>query len=187
MSEHSNQPREFDAVLGGQVPPPQYGAVLGDFARSHRNFKNFLEQGMWEQADLETTVIMLKLANRTNQGFLSELDIKNFDCEKLQIINNLWLKNSNGRFGFTVQKQIWQAVSNTSEPDWDAWCRFGESVGWYINDKWLHWNDVTFNLKAPAGHLPRGGALRGWGLGDFWTGCRTMSALAEKLDSCGII
>lgn len=187
MSEHSNQPREFDAVLGGQVPPPQYGAVLGDFARSHRNLKNFLEQGMWQQADLETTVMMLKLANRTDQGSLSELDINNFDCEKLQIINNLWLKNSNGRFGFSVQKQIWQAVSNTSEPDWDAWCRFGESVGWYVNEKWLYWNDVTFNLKAPAGHLPRGGALMGWGLGDFWTGCRKMSALAEKLDSCGII
>lgn len=111
MSENVNQPGEFDAVLGGrQAPPPQYGAVLGDFARSHRNLKNFLEQGMWEKADLETTAMMLKLANRTNQGFLSELDIKNFNCEQLQIINNFWLKNSDGHFGFSVQKQIWLAV-----------------------------------------------------------------------------
>ena len=29
MTEEQKQPREYDAVLGGQKPPPTYGAVLG--------------------------------------------------------------------------------------------------------------------------------------------------------------
>ena len=29
MAENPNQPKEYDAVLGGQNPPPMYGAVLG--------------------------------------------------------------------------------------------------------------------------------------------------------------
>ena len=29
MTDNQKQPREYDAVLGGQKPPPTYGAVLG--------------------------------------------------------------------------------------------------------------------------------------------------------------
>ncbi|PHJ56269.1 hypothetical protein VF14_26065 [Nostoc linckia z18] len=29
MTDNQNQPREFDAVLGGEAPPPIQGAVLG--------------------------------------------------------------------------------------------------------------------------------------------------------------
>ncbi|HAZ44051.1 MAG TPA: Sulphatase-modifying factor protein [Cyanobacteria bacterium UBA11369] len=32
MAENPNQPKEYDAVLGGQNPPPIYGAVLGGIA-----------------------------------------------------------------------------------------------------------------------------------------------------------
>ena len=29
MTNNQNQPREYDAVLGGQSPPPVEGAILG--------------------------------------------------------------------------------------------------------------------------------------------------------------
>jgi hypothetical protein len=36
---------------------------------------------------------------------------------------------------------------------------------------------LTYVGRAPKGHLPRGGAFIGWGLGNFWTGCRMLSAM----------
>ncbi|MBD2604299.1 GUN4 domain-containing protein [Scytonema hofmannii FACHB-248] len=149
--------------------------------------KNLLERGNWREADQETALVMLKLCNREQKGFLRVEDIENLPCEYLGIIDRLWVENSHGHFGFSVQKQIWQSIGGTSQADWEAWCRFGERVGWCINGSWLWWNDVTFNLNVPEGHLPRGGAFIGWGLGDFWTNCIMLSALASKLASCNIV
>jgi hypothetical protein len=190
MSDNPNQPKEYDAVLGGlnqQVQPPEYGVVLGDFETSKINLQKLLEQKKWQEADLETTAMMLKLCQRQKEGFLRLEDIENMECRHLQTINHLWIIHSNNRFGFSIQAEIWQSVGGTSEPDWNAWCRFGKLTGWYVKDSWLWWNDVKFNLNAPKGHLPRGGAFMGWGLGDFWTGCRMMSAVAKKLESCEIV
>ncbi len=50
-----------------------------------------------------------------------------------------------------------------------------------LKGSWLWWNDLSFTLNAPVGHLPRGGAFMGWGLGDFWTGCKMLSSLTLKL------
>jgi hypothetical protein len=75
-----------------------------------------------------------------------------------------------------------QSLKNESgEADWEAWCRYGETIGWYVKGSWLWWNDLTFTLNAPVEHLPRGGAFMGWGLGDFWTGCKMLSCLRLKL------
>lgn len=45
MAENLNQPREYDAVLGGQAPPPQDGAVLGGW----EGVKQRLARGAVEQ------------------------------------------------------------------------------------------------------------------------------------------
>ena len=38
MPENPNQPREYDAVLGGEAPPPLSGAVLGGVEGLRRAF-----------------------------------------------------------------------------------------------------------------------------------------------------
>ncbi|MFB2918763.1 hypothetical protein [Aerosakkonema funiforme] len=38
MAENSNQPKEYDAVLGGQTPPPMGGVVLGGIEGWRRRF-----------------------------------------------------------------------------------------------------------------------------------------------------
>ena len=149
--------------------------------------RNLLERRKWKEADEETTAVMLKLCDREKDGYLRAEDIENFPCEYLRIIDQLWVENSNGRFGFSIQKQIWQSIGGTPNANWKAWCSFGEHIGWCVKGSWLWWNDLTFNLNAPMGHLPRGGAFIGWGLGDFWTGCRMLSAVASKLATCNIL
>jgi hypothetical protein len=189
MSEQ-DRPGQYDAVLGGGNPPlqtPFDGAVLGDFSRNSFNLEALLQQQRWQAADLETQKIMLEICQRKQQGFVRIEDLERIDCAYWQSIDRLWRKYSNHRFGTSIQAEIWRSVGGTSEPDWNAWCRFGKEIGWYVNDRWLYWNDLQFNLYAPRGHLPRNGAWMGWGLGDFWVGCKMLTVVVQKLENCQII
>ncbi|MEH2201741.1 GUN4 domain-containing protein [Nostoc sp.] len=153
---------------------------------NYNDLQKWLASEKWQDADQETASIMLRVCDRQQQRFLEASDIENFPCADLNTIETLWQKHSKGRFGFVVQTHIWQNVGGTSNPDWEAWCRFGKGVGWFSQGAWRYWNDLKFDLSANVGHLPRGGAFIGWGLGDFWTGCRNLSAIADKLASCKI-
>ncbi len=179
-----NQPNKYDVVIGVRSQPFQASldaVVLGSFETGERNLHNLLKQQQWQAADLETTALMLDLGDRKKEGFLRIEDIHNLDYHRLQIIDNLWTTYSQNRFGFSVQVQIWHSVGGTSAPDWNTWCRFGTATGWYTSTGWSYWNDVQFSLDVPRGHLPRGGAIMGWGLGDFWVGCEALSAIGKKL------
>lgn len=87
----------------------------GDFLRVvrvtipsyYQTLINYLSSGRWKDADEETVQVILQVANRVKQGWLDFKDIDNFPCEDLRIIDQLWVKYSNGQFGFSVQKQIY--------------------------------------------------------------------------------
>jgi len=111
---------------------------------------NLLKAKDWKKADQETRDIVVKIANRDFEGNLTILP-----SEDLRTINQLWLDNSNGHFGFSVQKQIYL---NLSKKVGD----FGEKVGWRRQAgmfggvfAWKSYGWLTFNLNnAPKGHLP---------------------------------
>jgi hypothetical protein len=184
------RPEKYDVVLGGENPssnPPLDGAVLGTFSGRYGNLQALLQRQQWQSADLETQAIMLDICQRKSYGFLRIEDLENIDRSSWRSIDNLWRTYSNDRFGLSVQSKIWRSVGGTSAPDWHVWCSFGSRTGWYVNDRWLYWNETQFNLDAPSGHLPRHGAWMGWGLGDFWVGCRMLSAITNQLENCEIV
>lgn len=121
----------------------------------YSTLQEFLRQGEWEKADFETRNVMLKVIGRVDYLPLSYID--EFSCEDLQIINQLWLHYSQGRFGFSVQNRILKDV----EYDWD---KFGERIGWKVGENWRSKNDRIFSLQAPEGHLPSA-AIRAAGNG----------------------
>ncbi len=159
----------------------EYDALISIVGVDYLKLRNLLSKRHWKEAEEETVAIMLKVCAREREGFLRVEDIEKFPFPDLRTIDQLWVKYSNGRFGFSVQTSIWQSIGGTKYADWEAWCRYGESIGWYVKGSWLWCNDLTFTLNAPVGHLPRGGAFMGWGLGDFWTGCKMLSCLRLKL------
>jgi hypothetical protein len=56
-----------------------------------------------------------------------------------------------------VQKRIYQGFGGTREYNWEIWEKFGDKVGWRKGGKWrkwLHYKDITYDKKAPEGHLP---------------------------------
>ncbi|BAY24053.1 GUN4 domain-containing protein [Calothrix sp. NIES-2100] len=126
---------------------------------NYSKLRDLLAENKWQEADKETSTYMLRISEREEENWLDDGDIKKFPRHDLRIINNLWIKYSDGKFGFSVQKQIWQ----DSKEDYK---RFGDRVGWLVNlvnSEWRKYEEAIFSLDAPEGHLPY--TIRVLGLG----------------------
>jgi hypothetical protein len=103
----------------------------------------------WREANTETRRIILQSANREKDGYLSEDEMREFDSEVLLSLDYLWLKYSENRFGFSIQKKILIECQQDGN-------RFATQVGWRRSDGWIDEAHVTYSLDAPIGHLPYG-------------------------------
>ncbi len=119
----------------------------------YRPLRDYLKVGKWKEADQETARVMLKAANREKEGWLDYDSIDIFPCTDLRTIDRLWVKYSNGRFGFSVQKRFWLQAGGKIDRETER--RLGDLVGWRVDGNWLGYDELTFSLKAPKpGHLP---------------------------------
>ena len=141
-----------------------------------KRLRQLLALGKWKEADEETTKILLKIANREQEEWLNVVDFKNnlgdfqkIDRRTLITIDRLWINYSKGRFGFSIQKNIWNYVQEKSAiGGYAIRKRFADLVDWRIDAEWIEKTDpatgktlidrnkLTFNLNAPEGHLPLG-------------------------------
>ncbi|MDE5088598.1 MAG: GUN4 domain-containing protein [Trichodesmium sp. St16_bin2-tuft] len=125
----------------------------------YRKLRDLLKAKKWKEADEETRVKILKVANRESEGWLRYEDAENFSCQDLGTIDKLWVKYSNGKFGFSVQKQIYQeqiyqGMNGSKEFNSHDYVKFGDKVGWRKGGKWLNYSELTFSEKHYTGHLP---------------------------------
>ncbi|MGQ4649369.1 GUN4 N-terminal ARM-like repeat domain-containing protein [Lyngbya aestuarii] len=85
--------------------------------------------------------------------YFSEVD--NFPIADLQTINNLWFIHSQGKFGFSVQRELWLSLGKNWEKLWPK-------IGWKKGNSWTRYpNEFIWDLSAPLGHLPLSNQLRG--------------------------
>ncbi|MDY6902996.1 MAG: GUN4 domain-containing protein [Cyanobacteriota bacterium] len=132
----------------------------------YTRLRDLLKAGKWKEADKETLKVMLKAADREKQGWLDSDSIQKFACTDLHTIDRLWVKYSDGHFGFSVQKRIWESVGQNYE-------KLGYQVGWrggmWLDKKWLNYNKLTFCETVPQGYLPLEVWIgRGWELWHGW-------------------
>ncbi|WP_334691176.1 GUN4 domain-containing protein [Nostoc sp.] len=155
--------------------------VTSATAYSHTSSKDFTEvisgyyqkldellQGRkWKEADLETAKIIYVISHKElpetslyrtylTDYFCSE-HIKVLPRKDLNNINKLWLKYSNGRFGFSVQKRIWKRLGGGSDTTYNSeeiQEKFGDEVGWRKEGDWVYYSDLHYWRTAPSGHLP---------------------------------
>ncbi|HAJ61991.1 MAG TPA: Clp protease [Cyanobacteria bacterium UBA8543] len=143
--------------------------------------RNLLAAGEWQKADRETETVMIMASGREQDGWLSEEDLDMFPCEDLGIIDQLWVKYSNGHFGFSTQKRIWESIEGTNKKeDVEVWKQFGDRVGWRVNNSWIGYRNLTFSLDAPEGHLPEWVFVSGFVGGGFFG-----SGLFSRVEDCG--
>ncbi|MEK0188717.1 GUN4 domain-containing protein, partial [Microcoleus anatoxicus] len=165
--EPQNRPQSVQEWLDLLIPKPvaaETTRVISAVGMDYINLRNLLAAGKWKEADQETARVMLKVAGREKERWLDESSIDKFPCEDLRTIDQLWVKYSNGRFGFSVQKRIYESLDGTREYDSKIWEAFGDRVGWRVNGNWLNYDEPKFNTKAPEGHLPLG---RDWRVGGW--------------------
>ncbi|WP_427158271.1 GUN4 domain-containing protein [Aliinostoc sp. HNIBRCY26] len=146
---------EFRQNLGlvnsGDRAEVQLKSAVGmDYSR----LRDLLAAGEWKQANQETTRVMLAVMKREKEGWLRVEDVDNFPCEDLRTIDQLWVKYSNRRFGFSVQKRIYQSLGGTRDYNNKIWQAFGDKVGWRKGGDWLYYSEITFDITAPEAHLP---------------------------------
>lgn len=151
--------------------PAKYKQLKALLEQNPKNRKE--QEEKWKEADRETLRTMLKIIKPgwrekldiENIGWLDAEDIANFPKEDLVIIDKLWKHYSDGNFGFSVQKEIWEGAGgkiNSYDPE--VFKKFGRLVGWYkfnnnfvsnmFKGGWLWLEDVNFTDDAQRGHLP---------------------------------
>ncbi|WP_275330702.1 GUN4 domain-containing protein [Nodosilinea sp. PGN35] len=125
------------------------------------HLKELLNGKRWREADQETFNVIMKIADREFEGWLDTSSLENFDCDALARIDQLWTSASNGKFGFSVQKDIYindcggTADGRLNENTWNC---FGIKVGWLMpgETNWIDYSNLLFVSSAPRGHLPGG-------------------------------
>ncbi|PSB27746.1 GUN4 domain-containing protein [Stenomitos frigidus] len=146
-------------------------------ASRYATLEDLLKTQQWRNADKETLRLMLTTVGKDEGQYLDADDLKNFPCDDLRTLDQLWVKYSHGKWGFSVQKRIWQECGSPMDYN-DDWERFGDRVGWRKDDDWVNYGDFTFNLdKSPVGEFPGCVVvgLRVWG---------GFSSLAQRLVNC---
>jgi hypothetical protein len=102
--------------------------LLSDVGANYTQLRDLLAAGKWKEADEETRGIMVKVVGREGTGWLNEESINKLPCTDLRTVDKLWLEYSDSRFGFSVQKRIYQEVGR----DWE---KMGDRVGWRVARK----------------------------------------------------
>jgi hypothetical protein len=141
-----------------RLSQPQQGSLYG-------RLENLLKAQNFREADLETDRVMVAVAKREKEGSLRYEDAENFPYKELCTIDNLWLKYSRGKFGISVQQEIYKSLGGKKEDfvnmHWTSnskhqkiWESFGDRVGWRQAGEWLSYSKLNFSLSAQTGHLP---------------------------------
>ena len=138
------------------IPPSPLQTKPDEVDLFYTKLRDLLAAGKWKEADQETARVILKAAGREEEGWLRSKDVEQFPCSALCTIDQLWKQYSKGRFGFSVQRQIWLDVGGQpGQFKSGIFYKFGDRVGWRVNNEWLEThNKFTFNMNAPKGHLP---------------------------------
>ncbi|QIR40025.1 protein kinase [Tolypothrix sp. PCC 7910] len=185
VEERPQTVREWLELVNPKLEVDSLTSAVG---MDYKTLRDLLAAGKWQDADEETARVMLAVAKREKEGWLYDEHLDNFPCEDLRTIDQLWLKYSNGRFGFSVQKRIYQSLGGTREYNEKIWDAFGNSVGWIKDGNWMYYEHLTFDLTAPVAHLPWEvlNLVGPWsGILDT-SGVGGVSSLASRLVKCNI-
>ncbi len=120
-----------------------------------------LAKGDFQSADRLTSLKMCEAAGTalptpaSLRGWLYFTEVNQIRADDLLTINDLWLRYSDGKFGYSVQRKLWLSVNQNWEKLW-------ESIGWKKAGSFLRYpNEFIWNLQAPKGHLPLSNQIRG--------------------------
>src|SRR4028119_706328 len=153
-------------------------SLISEAGIDYSSLQYLLASQELEKADEQTRKLVLQAAERSD-NWLRKEEIQSLACEDLFIIDRLWTIYSQGRFGFSVQKRIWESLGS-EKSDISRGEEFSDRVGWlkqrtetdnYYEILTLYTIKrraaIPWGLNAPEGNLPSicefgGGELLSW-------------------------
>jgi serine/threonine protein kinase len=169
-----------EATAKPEPKPREKAELTSSVGMDYTKLQNLLAAGRWKEANDETVRVMLVVAKQEKEGLLFIISVDNFPCKDLKTIDQLWVKHSNGRFGFSIQKPIYQSLGGTRDFNRNIAAAFGNKIGWRKEGQWKVYSELTFDKIAPPGHLPSDRSAGGfrWGL--------TRGVLVDRMKNCNI-
>ncbi|MBC6417613.1 MAG: GUN4 domain-containing protein [Prochloron sp. SP5CPC1] len=142
---------------------PKDVPLLTEVGVDYTKLRDLLAAGKWKEANEETdlVLVMLRAADPEEYDSLIEYVLLTDFTTDLSTIDQLWVKYSSGRFGFSVQRRIWESLGGTWESLGEIWewdyeiaIKLGVAVGWRRWWGWIDYKDLVFDINASQGHLP---------------------------------
>jgi hypothetical protein len=126
---------------------------LFELKPDYRKLQQLLLAHKWQAAQDETFQILADLGGLSHDD-IATIYIERVPYQDLHTVDQLWVEASKGRFGFSVQSQLWKSMGGSATTEihnWqdELWLSFCDRLQWM-----RMWGELRFNLKAPQGHLP---------------------------------
>jgi hypothetical protein len=138
--------------------------------------EQLLKAQRWKEADVETSWLIRVAAGTERQVFPTLITVYYLPCNDLKTIDQLWVKYSQGKFGYSVQRKLYhQAIAKVGGSR--SLIEFLEVTGFDKN---------TFSLKAPNGHLPSSGRVLSTTLSIVSGSPVSTAAFANRQNWCGL-
>lgn len=152
---HQGSPTQQN-LLQAQVPD---GVVTlqSDRAIDYQPLQDLLIAQDYEAADRLSMQKLCELAGpqAVQRKWLYFSDVPRLPSTDLQTLDALWLTYSEGKFGFSVQRDLWIGLGRNFTKLW-------EKIAWKNGNIWTRYpNEFIWDLTAPVGHLPLSNQLRG--------------------------
>jgi hypothetical protein len=123
----------------------------------YQSLQQLMVTQQWLEADKLNNLKLCEIAGETSlaRKWIYFSEVISLPKTDLQTINALWLAHSGGRFGYSVQREIWLASGKN-------WERFWPKLKWKDGFVWTRYPGAfEWNLDSPRGHLPLTNQLRG--------------------------
>ena len=162
----------------------RYEPLRSEKGIDYTHLRDLLKAGEWREADQETYEVMIRAVGNESGDWFASQELLNFPCTDLRTIDGLWVKYSQGQFGFSVQKQIYVETGNPLDGKYhgDTYRKFAEHVGWIKGDSWVLYGDLKANPSfSPTGEFPVLGFGR-WVRCLVWVGVGGVRSLLSHKD-----
>jgi hypothetical protein len=123
----------------------------------YTTLQKLLAHQKFEAADKLTTEKLCELAgvDAVKRKWIYFTEVEQLPTIDLHTIDALWTFHSEGKFGFSIQRDMWVGMGKN-------WDKLWVKLGWKNGNNWTRYpGSFTWNLTAPKGHLPLSNQLRG--------------------------
>ena len=162
---YSTSTDEVETSNEVEVDAPQIPTYLpSDKGIDYVPLATMLATGDFFAADQFTRDNLIKLGGPDVQkrNFVYWTEVPSLPSTDLATMERLWLQFSDGKFGYSVQKRVWDIENGNFD-------NFIRRIGWTKQDngserklKWFGKSEFIYDVdKAVKGHLPLTSALRG--------------------------